>query len=779
MPSQAGDWWQSLPVLLLAALMTRVLPAAAGQLTIEAIFGDKSLDGRQPVQVTVSPDGTRVGFLRGTVDDQYQLDLWEYNLAANSKRLLVDSRALAPHEQLSATERARRERERTASLHGIVEYHWSPDGKYLLFPLAGELYLYDLRADPAHAVRRLAPGKGALTDPRISPRGRYVSYVRDQNLYVIDLRDGRERALTHDGGGTVHNGEAEFVAQEEMDRYSGYWWAPDDSAIAFERYDEHRVPKVRRFELYADHTEVIEQRYPAAGGPNASVHLGLVAPSGGRSRWVRLGASDDLYLARVNWLPDGRSLSFQRVTRDQRQLDLVRVDARTLRQATLLTERSPAWVNLNDDLRFLVAQPAFIWSSDRSGSRQLYLYDLDGHLLRRLTEGDWTVRAVKALDEHAGRVWFSSNQDFAPGNQLYSVALDGSEAAAPRRVSEGAGWHSTVFPSSDEPALPVAASLYVDTAEDPATPPATSVHAPDGHLLAWIEQNTLDAQHPYWPYRDQQVLPEFGTIAAADGQRLWYSLLKPPDFDPTRRYPVMIDVYGGPQVQNVTARWTSHFNEYMAQHGYLVFTLDNRGADGYGRRLADAVSGQLGNVEVEDQLAGAQWLAAQPWVDAGRIGAFGWSYGGYMTVMMLARHSEAFAAGVAVAPVTDWTLYDTFYTERYLGKPQEHAEAYGRSSVFPWLKGLTSPLLVIHGMADDNVLFTNTTRLLSALQEQGTPFQLMTYPGGKHGLSTTAMRIHAFHAIAGFFDEQIGGETRTATSAAGNGAHTNMTGASR
>jgi len=740
---------------LLAIVMIAVSTTAhAEQLTIDRIYGGGSLTGPTPARLKISPDGARVTFLRAKADDQNTFDLWEYNVSAGATRLLVDSRALAPDgEQLSDAEKARRERARIAGQHGIVDYTWAPDGKKLLFPLAGKLYLYDLTAGTGKGLRQLDTGGEAL-DPQVSPHGRYVSFLREQNLWLIDLTDGEARALTHDGGNTIHNGEAEFVAQEEMSRFHGYWWAPDESAIAFERFDESPVPQVKRFEVYADRSEVIDQRYPAAGAANVEVKLGLVAPAGGELRWITLGESSlgenpDIYLARVDWLPDGKRLSYQLMQRNQQRLDLNLVDAATLTQRTLLSETRPTWIDLNNDLHFLKRQDAFVWGSDRSGFHHLYLYTLDGELRNAISSGEWNVDGVLAVDEGAGRVYVDSNRDFVPDRQLYALKLDGSTAAAPRRISRGDGVHAIEFGRNPR--------VYVDTFADPQTPPQVSVHASDGRFLAWIEQNKLDARHPYWPYHDAHIVPEFGSLPAADGQLLYYRMFKPANFDPARRYPVFDTYYGGPHGQVAVRGWPDYFSEFMAQHGYVVFSLDNRGMARRGRQFTDGIYKQLGKLEVEDQVAGIRWLKTQAFVDPQRIGVFGWSYGGYMTAMLLAKASDEIAAGVAVAPVVDWSLYDTFYTERYLDTPQHNADGYELSGVLHWLDGMKSPLLLVHGMADDNVQFTNSTRLMAGLQEHAIQFDLMTYPGGKHGLSTPAMRKHAFHAIVDFFDARVAG----------------------
>jgi dipeptidyl-peptidase-4 len=731
------------------ALLLATAPACAEQLTIERIFDGGSLAGPAPVELKVSPDAARVTFLRAKADDQNAYDLWEYNVRDRATRLLVDSHALEPAvERSSDVEKARRERARSAGRHGIVDYGWSPDGTKLLFPLGGKLYLYNLALPAARALRTLDTG-GEAIDPQISPAGKYVSYLQGQNLWLIDLKDGARRQLTHDGGASVHNGEAEFVAQEEMNRFHGYWWSPDDSSLAFEQFDEAGVAQVKRFEVYADRSETIEQRYPAAGAANVRVRLGLVSAGGGDVRWIDLGPDPDIYLCRVDWVPDSRRLTYQRMPRSQKRLDLNLVDVASLQQRTLLSESSDTWIDLNDDLYFLRQRDAFIWGSDRSGNHHLYLYTLDGKLQHAISAGDWNVDRLQAVDERSGSLFVDSNRDFVPDRQLYRLRLDGSAADAPQRISSGDGVHLSTFGRR--------AGIHLDTFSNPQTPPQVSVRDADGRLLAWIEQNILDAKHPYGPYRDAHIAPEFGTLPAADGQTLYYRLYRPANFDPGKRYPVFDTCYGGPHGQTAVRNWGDYFGQYMAQHGYVVFSLDNRGMARRGRRFSDGIYRQLGNIEVDDQVAGLRWLGEKPWVDARRIGVFGWSYGGYMTAMLLAKASERIAAGVAVAPVVDWSWYDTFYTERYLDTPQHNPEGYARSSVLHWLDGLRSPLLLIHGMADDNVLFTNSTQLMAALQARGTPFDLMTYPGGKHGLSTPAMRKHAYHAIVDFFDAHVKG----------------------
>ena len=739
-----------------ALLFTLVaIHATAAPLTVERIFGAPDLSGPRLREPKFSPDGRYVTFLQAKQDNKDQLDLWAFDTGTGKSRLLVDSRALVRgEEKLSAEEEARRERQRTASLRGIVEYQFTADGSRLLIPLGGDLYLYELNAS-GNPVTRLTNSASAETDARFSPGGHYVSFIRDQNLYVIDLSTRQERAVTTDGRGLVQNGVAEFIAQEEMDRDTGYWWSPDDSRIAFTVSDDSSVQEVERYEINADGARTYRQRYPAAGTPNTRLALFVVELASGKVLQIDPRLGDEDYLARVDWFPDSRHLAVQRQSRNQKQLDLLKVDAASGRGQVLFTETSANWIELNNDLQFLKKRPAFVWSSRRSGYKHLYLYDFDGKLLRPLTAGEWMVvgagveTGVVGVDEKHGNVYFLANKDSTLERQLYVTSLDTRKPDAPQRISREAGWHEVKL-------LPEARG-YLDLFSSPDDPPNASLHKLDGSLDHWLIRNALDAIHPYHEFLDAHVKEEFGAIPAGDGQQLNYRLTRPAGLQPGKRYPVVVDVYGGPHNQYVKKEWMGggFFREILAQHGYVVFTLDNRGSGFRGDKFETAIAGRLGKVEVADQVRGVEFLNTQAFVDPQRIGIMGWSYGGFMTLKALTT-TEAFKAGVAGAPVTDWRLYDTHYTERYLGLPQTNATGYKTSGVIANAGALKAKLLLVHGMADDNVLFTNSTMMMQALQAQGKPFDVMTYPGSKHGLVRMPVQgRHFYEMVLRFFDREL------------------------
>ncbi len=742
--------------VLLALALAQAAPAA--DLTVERLFDPPDLQGETLRSLGFSPDGKLASYLRPRAEDTNAFDLWAYDIARREHRLLVDARVLVPSERaLSAEEEARRERARIASLRGIVDYAWSPAGDALLFPLDGDLYWVTPGA-AGPAVRQLTATEAYETDPKISPGGRYVSFIRDQDLWVLELATGVERAITTDGDGPISNGVAEFIAQEEMDRATGYWWSPDERRIAYARVDESPVAEVERFEVLADRVQVIRQRYPAAGTANALVTLHVADLATGGSRALDLGEETDIYLARVHWYPESDALLVQRQSRDQKRLDLLRMPADGKAPRLLFSETSDSWVELQDELRFLPSRRQFIWASQKSGHRHLYLHGYGGRLVRALTAGPWDVDAdgsfaLRGVDEGRGTIYFMATLDSPLERHLYAARLDRGDPSRPRRLTEAGRWHDVVM----SPDL----ARFATTSSDPVTPPQVSLHALTGQRVAWIAENALDASHPYAPHASRHAAPEFGTLPAADGTALHWQLLRPAGFDPARRYPAIVIVYGGPSVQMVQRRFGGRggnlFAQLLAQRGYAVFMLDNRGTSGRGQAFAAALHGRLGGVEVEDQLRGVDYLRSLPWIDPGRVGVYGWSYGGYMSLLMLMRAPDAFAAGVSGAPVTDWRLYDTHYTERYLGHPAEASAAYEAAGVLPHAQGLGSRLLLIHGMADDNVLFTHSTLLIDRLTRLGKRFEVLPYPGAKHAL----LRFpdtgrHGLNSILDFFDRHLG-----------------------
>lgn len=716
---------------------------SAENLTIERIYESPSLDGSSPRNLQVAPDGKRVTYLQGKKTDYERLDLWEYNIASGESRLLFDSDELASGDvELSDEEKARRERMRLSGT-GIVSYQWSADGKALLFPLGGDVFYHELGKPGA---KQLLNTDAFETDIKLSPKGNYISYIRDQNLYIKHIASGKETAITTEGGGNIKYGMAEFVAQEEMSRMTGYWWSPDEQSIAFTEVDESPVEVITRSEIYADEIKMIEQKYPKAGTPNVKIKLAVQNISTGKRDWIDLGEDEDIYIARGKWMPDSQHFTYQWQTRDQQVLELRNYSLKDKSQQLLIKEQENTWVNLYDDFTFLSDGKHFIWSSERDGFKHLYLYANNGKLVRQLTSGNWVVDELEAVDSTSDKVYFTGRKDTALERHLYVTDLNGS---APKRVTERDGMHSVKF-SND-------ASIYVDSYSNANQPPQVSLHKANGKQLTWLEENALDKNHPLTPYMNDWVKPEFGSITNDDGVELYYRLYKPKKIK--GQHPVIVYLYGGPHAQVVNNGWGGNrglLMQHWVSKGYVVFSIDNRGSNYRGKAFEAPIYKAMGSVEVEDQVAGVKFLHTLPYVDKERIGVHGHSYGGYMTLMTMFKAGDYFKAGVSGAPVTTWRLYDTHYTERYMGNPNTtESDEYDASAVFPYAENLKGPLLIYHGMADDNVLFTHSTKLYKHLQDQAKPFEVMDYPGKKHSIRGKQTGMHLYHTITNFFDKHF------------------------
>lgn len=721
-------WRAALAGLAMIAATT----GSAAELTLERIFASPSLSGPTPRALKLSPDGRTATLLKARPDDRDRYDLWAVDTATGASRMLVDSTKLGSGAALSETERMNRERARIANIKGIASYDWSPDAKSLLVPIDGDLWL----AATDGSVRQLTKTAATETDAQLSPKGRYASFVRDRNAYILDLVSGHETALSRDGSETIGWGAAEFIAQEELGRFTGAWWSPTDDRIALARVDESSVGVVQRAAIGADGTRIYAQRYPAAGTPNAVVELWLMAPDGSARVKADLGPDRDIYLARVDWAGDGRALYVQRLTRDQKRLDLLQIDPATGASRMIYSDTSKTWINLNDDFRAL-DDGSLLIGSERSGFAHLYRL-ADGRLTP-VTHGEWVVDEIVGVDQKSHTLFFTGFADTVLERHLYAV--DYLAGSAPRRITEPGGWHDAVMDKGGTAAL--------ITRSTPTQPDQTWLADATGKRTAWIEENRLDAGHPYAPFLAAHVAPTFGTIAAADGTPLHYRLFVPPTPGP---HPVYFTVYGGPHAQSVMRRWPGPTNEYLVHHGWAVFQVDNRGSAHRGTAFEAGLYRAMGSIEVTDQLAALDWVKRQPWAAADKVVVNGWSYGGYMTLKLMQAAPHAFAAGIAGAPVTRWELYDTAYTERFLGLPA--GNAYVRSNALADAAKIDRPLLLIHGMADDNVVFENSTALISALQHANTPFDLMVYPGATHAAEAT-LGVHVWQTRLRFMARTV------------------------
>ena len=724
---------------------TAQAPAESAILTPERVFANPSLAGPVAKGVSLSPDGELVAFLRSREDDVDVQDLWAAPTGEGEPFKLIDARALVPDAgELSEAEKARRERMRI-SQRGVVEYSWDEQGRYILAPLEGDIFL---AAREGGQVRRLTETEADEIDAKVSPKGNFVSYVRDQDLVVYDLASNTETAITADGDGLKTWATAEFIAQEELDRDTGYWWSPTERYIALQHTDESTVDIIPRLDIGGGAATTVEQRYPRAGRPNAVVDLYVHDRESGQRVKVDLGANADIYLARVNWSSDGSVLYVQRLSRDQKTLDLLSVDPATGASKVIVSQRSDAWVPLSHDFRAL-EDGSFIWSSEETGWKHLYLYNRDGRRVRAITSGQYPVKGLAGVNQRSGEVFFTASmrdgRELPIEQQLFRASL--RRTLTPVAVTSAGGWWGASMNKTG--------TAFVGTYTDLNTPSQSALYRADGTRIRWIEENRLEPGHPAYPFASRRGEVTFGTLES-HGETLVWQMTTPPGFDPTKTYPVVMQVYGGPSGGGVKRSWQGSTNQLLTEAGYIVFRLDNRGEGDRSAAFKQALYLKMGQPEVEDQLLAADYLRTLPFVDDDRIAMMGWSYGGFMTLMAATEPRMGLAGALAGAPPTEWGLYDTAYTERYMSTPEANAEGYAASDVIPRLPNLTGRLLLMHGMADDNVILENSTRVINALQQNSQPFELMLYPGQRHGVRGNERQLQQWRTYLDFLDRTIG-----------------------
>jgi len=715
-------------------------PAAAnsGELTVDRIFRAPSLSGHLNPGLTWTPDGKRLSYVETIGTGKVaRRELWVVDPATGQRSVLVP----ADKWDAALTNAAAANTQATGlGRHAPPLYQWAPSGEAILFQGANSLAWYDLKSQTS---RVLVSGTQELADPKISPDGKYVSFIRGHNLWAVSTADGKEHALTQGGTEDLRKGELDWVYPEELDITTAYWWSPDSASVAYLEMDQRKVSQfsLLNFESYTGEAEL--QRYPVPSGANPIVHVYVVSAAGGTPRLMDTGAETDIYLPRVNWTPDSKQLAIQRLNREQNTLDLMLADVTNGKASKILTEKDPNWINVSDDLRFLKDSKRFLWSSERTGYRHLYLYDLSGKQLAQLTKGDWEVTQVDALDEAKGIVYFTATEKSPIERQLYRVSLDGTGFA---RITKDDGTHGIRF-------SPTAAS-YVDTYSNAMTPPRRDTYTADGSKLATLEEDKVPelAQYHLSPV-------EFFTIKSHDGVTLNCSIIKPPNFDPSKKYPVITFTYGGPHAQVILNAWsrsaTFLWHQMMAQKGYIIFSLDNRGSAGRGHTFEQPLHLHLGAQELSDQRDGAAWLREQRYVDPNRLGIWGWSYGGHMTLHAMFEAGDIYKVGFAGGPVTDWHFYDTIYTERYMGLLPQNEQNYKDSSPVKYAGNLKGKLLIAQGTGDDNVHYSNTLSLVDDLIRDGKYVEVMAFPGRGHGVSDPPAQRILWERVTKFFTDNL------------------------
>ena len=614
------------------------------------------------------------------------------------------------------------------------EMQWFADGRHLLVLNAGDLFVLDSEKGSFETLVHTADNE---RDPKLSPDNKFVSFRRGHDLYVIDVKSKAEKRLTTDGSDTLLNGELDWVYPEELDLSTAHWWAPDSSSIAYLQFDVSREPVFPQVSLLNSRGVLEPERYPKAGDPNAGVRLGVVPIGGGATKWMDLGNSFDNLLARVVWSPSSQEVLAERLNRVQNKVDLLLANVQTGAAKTVLHEEDKYWINVRSDPQFIGSGDRFLWTSERSGFAHLYIYGIDGKQRAQLTQGDWEVDKVVGIDEKRERVYYTSTEAGPIERQLYSVGFDGS---GKRRLTTGAGTHgASVSPDG---------SYYVDDFSSSSSPMRSAIFSAEGKQIAVYRE-------AFRPDLDLQPVENL-SIKAADGTTLYGHLIKPAGFQAGRKYPAIVMIYGGPDVQRVTNSWAGvNQDQLLAQKGFVIWQIDNRGSKGRGHAFESTIYHNMGAQELADQKDGIAYLVSLGFVDPARIGMTGWSYGGYMTMYTVTHAPGLIRAAIAGAPVTNWRNYDSIYTERYMGLPEENVAGFKDSSPAEAAAGMgDTKLLILHNIEDDNVHFQNSVQMASALENAGKLFYMVVYPEKTHGV-TGVPRRQMLDETTRFFEENL------------------------
>ncbi|MGI8961706.1 MAG: DPP IV N-terminal domain-containing protein [Bryobacteraceae bacterium] len=712
----------SLAVVFSAALLISATPSKK-PITIEDVLAQPP---PKPLTPIWAPDGSTFVYIESG-------KVYVYDIVSRRSKLWFETAPLEKAAKHPPEPRTFGWQNRRVSADS---YQWFPSGKDLLASINGDIFV----VHPNGEHDQITATDIDEEDPKLSPDGSKVLYRTSSNLYSLDLATKKSRQLTFDGTPTLLNGELDWVYPEELDLGTATWWSPDSKQIAYMQFDVGREFMYPHADLLGERAISEPQRYPQAGTPNAQVKVGVIAAQGGTTRWMNVGETSNALLGRVAWLLDSSALAVERLTRVQDQLDLLFCKPATGDVHTIIHEQSKTWINMADNLFFLKSRPEFLWTSERSGFRHIYRYSYNGELLGQLTHGDWEVLTVAALNEEKRRVYYTSNQASPLESRLYSVGFDGSDATTAATGDPG----THVIDANPN------GTYYLDSFSSLKRPLETVLRRTTGEQLAVLRPADLR------PLEEYDVLPaEIVQVKAPDGTILYARLIKPAGFQPGSKYPVVVYVYGGPGVQSVHDMWYGiGMGQVLAHRGYVVWQLDNRGSNGRGHAFEEPIYRELGKQELADQRLGVEHLIGMGFVDPNRIGITGWSYGGYMTIHSLLLAPDLFKVGVAGAPVADWHNYDTIYTERYMGLPDENKKAYDASSNVKNAAQLKGKLLIIHNLEDDNVLFQNTMQMVNALERADKQYFLQLYPLKSHGVGGQLQKT-MYEAMAQFFDDHL------------------------
>lgn len=695
------------------------------ELTVELIQTNRDFFGKNLNGVQWFSGGEKFSFLKRDPAAKATA-IYEHDIKTGEEKILVSGNdlKLKPEDQPFS----------------IQNYEWLPNEKHILFTgtlparslkTGGAFYIYEIAAKKFFL---LADSEQEQENAIVSPDCEKLAFVRENNVFVVDIQSRKETQVTFDGSETILNGNFDWVYEEEFSIINGIEWSPDSKRIAFWQLDQSQVPEMHIAKWDSLYLNFLDIRYPKAGTRGSFVKIGITEIASPKITWVDLGDESDIYIPRIKFTADANLLSIQRLNRLQNKLDLLFADAVTGKTKTVFAQSDSCWIDINDNLQFLKDKKHFVWTSTKNGFEHIYLFDYNGNQIEQLTKGNFEVDKILGVDETNKQIYFTSNERSTVNNDLYSVNYETGKRS---RITEAKGSHKIDLSPNQK--------YFIDRYSNANLIGSTYLYNTRGEKIRDLVVNDMAA------FKDYNLSPvEFFRFKTSDGVELDASIMKPGNFDPSKKYPVLVNNYSGPGSKVVTDAWGSLWFQMLAQKGYIIFAVDNRGTGGRGESFKKLMYKNLGYWEVNDQIEGAKYLASLPYVDANRIGIWGWSYGAYASALTLVKAPDYFKAAIAVAPVTDWRFYDNIYTERYMSTPQVNPKGYETSSVMTYAKQLKGKLLLIHGTADDNVHFENSVALVTKLVAENKPFQTMYYPEKNHGIGGGKTRLHLYQLMTEF-----------------------------
>ncbi len=717
---------------LVLILFTVLIAQQKQPFDLEELFSTTAFDEHPMENIEWMPGSDAFTYTEKNKDTEY-LEIYRHDIQSGNHALFVPSSDLI-YKNIPIK---------------MSSYHWTHDGKYLLIEgpsssiwrhsSQAPFYLMNVKTKKINA---LADNSDQLRNVKLSPDGSMVGYVRNHNIYSMNLSSGVETVLTNNGTKNILNGEFDWVYEEEFGQANAWRWSPDSKKIAFWQFDQTAVPEFNLVDETFRYNKVSKLKYPKVGEKNAIVKIAVVDLKKSKTKWMDLGESSDIYIPRIFWTNSSSSLAMVRLNRKQNHLDILMANTRTGRSKTIISDNDPCWIDVQHDISFLKNRDEIVYSSESSGYRHAYIYDYKGNLVQQVTQGDWEITRIAGVDEQRNWLYFSGKKDSPLEQHIYRVSLDGTGLT---RISAQAGWHTPRFSPDYQ--------FFIDTYSSVTTPSKTVLNSSDGNTIRVLNEGTIDA----FAARNC-VYPQFEKIITDDGVELNAFLIKPYNFDPQKKYPVLVYGYGGPGSQNVVNRWgsdKSKWHQYMSEQGYLIFGLDNRGTGGRGKAFKNLAYGDLSKWSIYDQIEGAKYLSSLPFVDKDRLGFWGWSGGGYLTIGLMTRAADYFKVGISVAPVTDFRTYDTIWTERYMGLLGENETGYVKADLNNYAELLKGKLLIIHGTQDDNVHYQNTLFFINRCIKLNKPVDSFFYPNRNHSIKGGNTRLHLFTKMTAYITANL------------------------